>query len=50
MPIERFMLRESRISISDRVIDALENLKYIGELRQRWNEIKKLQVGTFAIS
>ncbi len=25
-------------------IQAFQDVKYIGELRQRWNEIKKLQV------
>lgn len=25
------------------IIQAFQNLSYIGELRQRWNEIKKLQ-------
>ena len=25
------------------IIHAFQNLSYIGELRQRWNEIKKLQ-------
>jgi len=39
------LLREPEIIISAKVIDALENLKYIGELRQRWEEIKKLQTG-----
>lgn len=28
----------------DSIIQSFQNLLYIGELRQRWNEIKKLQM------
>jgi hypothetical protein len=31
------------------IIQAFQDLRYIGELRQRWNEIKKLQ-GKFSFA
>ena len=47
---EANLLPVSRISITPKVIEALENLKYIGEMRQRWNEIKRFQLsGALAI-
>jgi len=30
----------------DTIIQGFQNLSYIGEMRQRWNEIKKLQNAT----
>lgn len=38
-------LPEPRLSIINfnSVVEAFQDLRYIGELRQRWNEIKKLQ-------
>jgi hypothetical protein len=41
-------LREPWIIIPAKVIELFQNLSYIGELRQRWEEIKKLQVRTIA--
>ena len=38
------VLREPRIIITAKVIESFQNLSYIGELRQRWEEIKKLQL------
>ena len=37
-------LREPRIIITAKVIESFQNLSYIGEMRQRWEEIKKLQL------
>ncbi len=37
-------LLELRIIITAKIIDSFQNLSYIGELRQRWGEIKKLQL------
>jgi hypothetical protein len=37
-------LREPWIIIPAKVIESFQNLNYIGELRQRWEEIKKLQL------
>lgn len=28
------------------IINAFQDIRYIGELRQRWDEIKKLHLGT----
>jgi hypothetical protein len=36
------LLREPEIIITAKVIESLQNLSYIGELRQRWEEIKRL--------
>jgi hypothetical protein len=38
------LLREPEIIITAKVIESFQNLSYIGELRQRWEEIKKLQL------
>ena len=41
-------LRESCTNITldfEAIIQAFQDIRYIGELRQRWNEIKKLQIG-----
>ncbi|OGH14230.1 MAG: hypothetical protein A2687_05905 [Candidatus Levybacteria bacterium RIFCSPHIGHO2_01_FULL_38_26] len=43
------LLPEPRINITidfSSIINAFQDLRYIGELRQRWNEIKKLQMNT----
>jgi len=32
------------------IIQAFQNLSYIGEMRQRWEEIKKLQTGAMITS
>lgn len=40
------MLPQPRINITidfDAIIKAFQDVRYIGELSQRWNEIKKLQ-------
>lgn len=40
------LLPEPRLNITidfGSIIQAFQDLRYIGELRQRWNEIKKLQ-------
>jgi hypothetical protein len=37
------MLPEPEIIITAKVIESFQNLSYIWELRQRWEEIKKLQ-------
>lgn len=46
--IRKTLLPEPRISITidfTAIIQAFQDLRYIGELRQRWDEIKKLQHG-----
>ena len=40
---EANQLPRPEIIISARVIESFQNSSYIGELRQRWEEIKKLQ-------
>jgi len=40
LPLPRLILTIDIPSI----IQAFQDLRYIGELRQRWNEIKKLQM------
>ena len=46
----RLQLREPEIIITAKVVESFQNLSYIGELRQRWEEIKKLQINpTIAI-
>jgi hypothetical protein len=42
-------LPEPRIIITAKVIESFQNLSYIGELRQRWEEIKKLKKPSFSI-
>lgn len=37
-------LPEPRITMPDSLVQISQNLSYIGELRQRWEEIKRLQV------
>ncbi|OGH07690.1 MAG: hypothetical protein A2W22_00450 [Candidatus Levybacteria bacterium RBG_16_35_11] len=37
-------LPEPWIIIPVKVIESFQNLSYIGELRQRWEEIKRLQI------
>ncbi len=37
-------LPSPEIIITAKVIESFQNLSYIGELRQRWEEIKKLQI------
>ncbi len=32
------------------IVEAFQNLRYIGELRQRWREIKKLDYTSFNMS
>jgi hypothetical protein len=44
----RLQLPEPEIIITAKVIESFQNLSYIGELRQRWEEIKKLQVNPIA--
>jgi len=38
------LLPSPELIITAKVIESLQNLSYIGELRQRWEEIKKLQL------
>jgi len=38
------LLPVPRIIITAKVIESFQNLSYIGEMRQRWEEIKKLQL------
>jgi len=38
------MLPRPDIIITAKVIKSFQNLSYIGEMRQRWEEIKKLQI------
>ena len=43
------VLREPKLLIPidyARIVQAFQDLRYIGELRQRWQEIKKLQHNT----
>jgi hypothetical protein len=43
------LLPRPELIITTKVIESFQNLSYIGELRQRWEEIKKLQLNpTFA--
>jgi hypothetical protein len=41
---EANLLPRPEIIITAKVIESLQNLSYIGELRQRWEEIKRLQI------
>jgi hypothetical protein len=41
-------LPRPEIIITAKVIESFQNLSYIGEMRQRWEEIKKLQVRAIA--
>lgn len=34
----------------DRIIQVFQDLRYIGEMRQRWEEIKRLQTGLVIVS
>ena len=34
----------------DRIIQAFQNLRFIGELRQRWEGIKRLQTGSIRVA
>jgi hypothetical protein len=43
-------LPELRIIITEKVIESFQNMSYIGELRQRWEEIKKLQNNVILIA
>jgi hypothetical protein len=38
------LLREPEIIITAKAMESFQNLSYIGEMRQRWEEIKKLQL------
>jgi len=40
------LLPSPEIIITAKVIESFQNLSYIGELRQRWEEIKKLQLNS----
>jgi len=40
----RLQLPSPEIIITAKVIESFQNLSYIGELKQRWEEIKKLQM------
>lgn len=42
LPSPRIIITEKEDTF-DKVITAFQNVGYIGELRQRWVEIKKLQ-------
>ncbi len=46
-PCKSLKLPEPWINITldlEAIIQAFQDLRFIGELRQRWNEIKKLQL------
>jgi hypothetical protein len=43
-------LREPLIIIPAKVIESFQNLSYFGEMRQRWEEIKKLQLNPVIIA
>lgn len=42
LPRPRIFITENNTNLA-KVIDVFQNVGYIGELRQRWMEIKKLQ-------
>jgi hypothetical protein len=42
--VKLFLLREPKIIITAKVVESFQNLSYIGEMRQRWEEIKRLQI------
>jgi len=44
------MLPSPEIIITAKVIESFQNLSYIGELKQRWEEIKKLQINFMAVN
>jgi len=44
LPVPRITIMVDSFQF-DCIIQAFQDLRYIGELRQRWEEIKKLQSG-----
>ena len=44
LPLLRITIIADEVKLGT-IIQAFQNLSYIGELRQRWEEIKKLQSG-----
>ena len=42
LPLPRLNIVVNQVNF-DRIIQAFQDLRYIGEMRQRWNEIKRLQ-------
>lgn len=47
------MGHEPRINITailNSIVDVFQDIRYIGELRQRWNEIKKLNAYTVSLA
>lgn len=48
LPLPRLNTVVSQINF-DRIIQAFQDLRYIGEMRQRWEEIKRLQISTLTI-
>jgi hypothetical protein len=43
LPLPRITIMADEVKF-DRIMQGFQNLSYIGELRQRWEEIKKLQL------
>ena len=42
LPLPRITIMADEVKLGT-IIQAFQDLRYIGELRQRWDEIKKLQ-------
>ena len=38
------------LTITAKVIESFRDLSYIGELKQRWEEIKKLQIDVLVVN
>ena len=47
LPLPRITIMVNSVQFT-RIIQAFQDLRYIGEMRQRWEEIKKLQMGSVA--
>jgi hypothetical protein len=47
LPLPRITIMVNSAQFSH-IIQAFQDLRYIGEMRQRWEEIKKLQIGSIA--
>jgi hypothetical protein len=50
MFFEAMQLPSPELIITAKVIESFQNLSYIEELRQRWEEIKKLQLNTVIVA
>ena len=49
LPLPRITIIAAEVKLGT-IIQAFQNLSYIGEMRQRWEEIKKLQTGAMITS